>query len=236
MSSSNNAIKAVLFDLDDTLWPIVPAIDRAERILHDWLERHAPAVAREVTIAGMRARRQALMASDPIYQIDLRKLRAAVLHEAFVAHGEDPAGVEHAMAVFSRARNEVELFPDVLPALDRLRDRYALGSVSNGVADLQSIGLAHLFEVSVAAHQLGCAKPDPAIFLRACAALKVAPEHALYVGDDPLLDVQGAQGAGLRAVWLERGLRPGRVLPGHVEPDAVCRDLHELLAWLDGRA
>jgi FMN hydrolase / 5-amino-6-(5-phospho-D-ribitylamino)uracil phosphatase len=226
-------IKAVLFDLDDTLWPIVPAIERAERVLHDWLEQHAPAVAREVSIASMRARRQALMASDPVYQIDLRALRHAALSEAFQHSGEDPALVDAAMAVFSRARNQVELFEDVLPALEVMRHRVALGSVSNGVADLQAIGLDHFFSTSIAAHQFGCAKPDRTIFLAACEALDVAPRETVYVGDDPWLDVAGAQRAGLRAVWLQRGLHPGRSLPAEVRPDTTCTDLHQLNAWLE---
>lgn len=225
-------IKAVLFDLDDTLWPIVPVIERAERILHDWLERHAPEVARAVTIESMRARRQALMKTDPVYQIDLRRLRQAVLTEAFHQHGSNPELVEQAMTVFSRARNEVEPFTDVVPGLSKLQQRFLLGSISNGVADLGEIGLAHFFRTSVAAHQLGLAKPEPEIFLIACEHLQVEPRHAVYVGDDPLLDVQGAQDAGLAAVWLNRGLYGGRPLPDSVQPDAVCADLHELHDWL----
>lgn len=229
---AQNPIKAVLFDLDDTLWPIVPVIERAERILHEWLECHAPEVANAVTIDDMRARRQALMRSDPVYQIDLRRLRHMVLTEAFHRHGGDPRMVEEAMEVFSRARNEVEPFADVVPALSKLQQRFVIGSISNGVADLEEIGLAHFFRVSVAAYQLGLAKPDPAIFLAACSALGVRPDEAIYVGDDPLLDVQGAHGAGLAAVWLNRGLYGGRRLPDHVQPDAVCTDLHELHDWL----
>jgi HAD superfamily hydrolase (TIGR01549 family) len=228
-------IKAVLFDLDDTLWPIMPVIERAEHILHDWLESNAPAVARAVTIESMRARRQALMATDRIYQIDLRRLRHAVLAEAFHDHGEDPALVERAMTVFSNARNEVDPFPDVLPVLSVLQQRFVLGSVSNGVADLQAIGLAHYFHTSVAAHQFGSAKPDADIFLRACAGLQVAPHETVYVGDDPLLDVQGAQRAGLAGVWLNRQLHGERALPAGLQPDAVCADLHELHAWLESR-
>ncbi|HVL75124.1 MAG TPA: HAD family hydrolase [Noviherbaspirillum sp.] len=235
MPPSNTPVKAVLFDLDDTLWPIVPAIERAEALMYDWLERHVPAVAREVTIESMRARRQALMETDPIYQIDLRRLRHAVLAEAFHQHGADPALVEHAMEVFSRARNEVQPFDDVVPVLTRLRQRYILGSVSNGVADLKAIGLAHFFHASVAAYQLGCAKPDPEIFLTACRTLDISPEHAVYVGDDPLLDVKGAQRAGLRAVWLDRALHPRRPVPADLQPDAVCADLHALHAWLESR-
>lgn len=229
-------IKAVLFDLDDTLWPIVPVIQRAETLMYDWLIVHAPAVAERVSIDGMRQRRQELMATDPVYQLDLRALRHAVLTEAFIATGHDTALVEQAMHVFSRARNEVTPFADVLPALSRLRQRVALGSVSNGVADLQAIGLAHFFDASIAAYRFGRAKPDAAIFHAACTALDVRPEEAVYVGDDPLLDVEGAQKAGLRAVWINRPeLEPTRRLPEHVRPDAICATLHELDQWLDGQ-
>lgn len=230
------AIKAVLFDLDDTLWPIVPVIERAENILFAWLAEHAPALTRQFTIESLRARRQALMATDPVYQLDLRRLRHAGLTEAFLSVGEDIALVDQAMAVFSRARNEVTPFDDVLPVLERLRGIVPLGSVSNGVADLEAIGLAHYFRASVAAHRVGRAKPDAAIFHAACHAIGVAPQEAVYVGDDPLLDVQGAQNAGMYAAWINRPeLEPARVLPEHVRPDAICNTLFELEQWIRER-
>jgi len=226
-------IKAVLFDLDDTLWPIVPVIERAENLLYEWLKVHAPPVAQRVTIASMRERRQQLMATDPVYQLDLRELRRAVLIEAFDSTGLDMALVDQAMEVFSRARNEVTPFDDVLPTLARLQESVVLGSVSNGVADLQAIGMAHFFRTSVAAHRFGCAKPDSAIFQAACDALGIAPQEAVYVGDDPLLDVEGAQKAGLLGVWINRReLRPAKVLPGHVRPDVTVSTLYELEQWL----
>jgi putative hydrolase of the HAD superfamily len=224
-------IKAVLFDLDDTLWPIVPVIERAEATLYAWLTRHAPAVAKRFSIDGLRERRKALMATDPLYQLDLRALRHAGLMEAFAAAGEDLAMVDQAMAVFSRARNDVNPFPDVLPSLERLRSRIALGTVSNGVADLEAIGIAHYFQTSVAAHRFGSAKPDPAIFHAACDALCVNPHETAYVGDDPLLDVEGAQKAGMHGVWINRP-EPGRTLPAHVRPDAICTSFNELEQWL----
>lgn len=229
-------IRAVLFDLDDTLWPIVPVIKRAEDLLYAWLAENAPAVAQRVSIESMRARRQELMAVDPVYQLDLRKLRHAVLTEAFLDTGEDLAKVDKAMAVFSRARNEVTPFDDVIPTLESLRGRIAMGSVSNGVADLHAIGMAHYFQASVAAHHFGFAKPDAAIFHAACDALGVAPHEAVYVGDDPLLDVEGAQKAGLQAVWVTRqDISPQRTLPEHVRPELACTNLHELHHWLNER-
>jgi FMN hydrolase / 5-amino-6-(5-phospho-D-ribitylamino)uracil phosphatase len=229
-------IKAVLFDLDDTLWPIVPVIVRAESILFDWMRLHAPAVAQQLSIEGMRKRRLALLAENPQYAIDLHALRHTALREAFASCGEDPSKVDHAMEVFSKARNSVEPFEDVHPTLTRLRGRVALGSVSNGVADLGTIGMAHYFQASIAAHSFGRAKPDPAIFHAACDALGVMPAEAVYIGDDPVLDVEGAQQAGLRAVWMNRSeLQPRRILPDHIEPDAVCTTLYELDEWLAGR-
>ena len=228
-------IKAVLFDLDDTLWPIDPVIRRAEQVLHQWLVENAPAVARRFSVEKMRTRRQELMETDPVYQVDLRALRRAGLMEAFVSTGEDIALVDAAMQVFSRARNEVSPFEDVVPVLSSLQGRVLLGSVSNGVADLDTIGMAHYFERSLAAHRIGFAKPHAAIFHAACDALGVLPWETLYVGDDPMLDVHGAQSAGLRAAWLNRSLLGARTLPEQVRPDVVCASLYELDQWLTGK-
>lgn len=223
------SFKAVLFDLDDTLWPIVPLINHAEKTLYEWMSHQAPAVVRQFTIESLRARRSALMQENPNYQIDLWALRHAGLTEAFIATGENTALVDGAMAVFAKARNEVALFDDVVPALQRLGTRYRLGTISNGFADLQVIGLDHHFHTSIAAHRFGLAKPDRAIFLAACDAMGVAPAEAVYVGDDLALDVVGAQNAGLSAVWVNRF---DRSLPEAIRPDGVCTTLEELEQWL----
>jgi putative hydrolase of the HAD superfamily len=232
---ANPTVKAVLFDLDDTLWSIVPVIERAETVLFDWLSVNAPGVTRLHTVASLRARRLELAPSDPRYRYDMWALRHAGLTEAFRAAGENEDKVLEAMAVFSAERNRVEPFEDVLPALRSIAARMKVGAVTNGPADLEVIGLAPHFHAAVWAHKFGVGKPDPAIFHAACEALEVAPEEAVYVGDDPLLDVDGAQKAGLRAVWLRRAeIAPARACPAHVKPDAVCRTLHELDEWLGG--
>jgi HAD superfamily hydrolase (TIGR01509 family) len=227
--------KAILFDLDDTLWPIAPVIVQAEEALFAWLREHAPGVAERFTIEGLRHARLQLLAEQPALKLDLAKLRRLGLHAAFEAAGEDVDKVELAMTYFSAARNAVVPYDDVLPGLQALRGLQppvAVGSISNGNADLCAIGLSHHFKVSVAAHELGVAKPDAAIFLAACRLLAVAPEEAVYVGDDVLLDVQGAQRAGLRAVWMNR---TGSTL--HLEhdvvPDAIVGDFGGLLDWIE---
>jgi len=223
--------KAIVFDLDDTLWPIAPVILQAEQTLHAWLANNAPRVAQQFTVDALRQARLALLAQKPEFQFDLGALRRAGLIAAFEHAGEDAAKVELAMTEFFAARNAVIPYDDVLPGLMRLKGKALIGSVSNGNADLQTIGLSHHFKVSVAAHQLGCAKPDSAIFHAACQELGVAPEDAVYVGDDILLDVQGAQRAGLRAVWMNR-TGSTKHLEHAVVPDAIVASFDELLDWL----
>lgn len=227
----NPRVRAILFDLDDTLWPIGPVIAQAEITLHAWLATHAPKVAQQFSIDLLRQQRLVLLAQHPAYQCDLGALRRAGLRAAFEAAGEDSAKVGAAMDHFFAARNAVTLYDDVLPALVRLNARMLVGSISNGNADLHAIGLAQHFKVSLAASQVGCAKPDPAIFHAACQALGVAPHEAVYVGDDLLLDVDGAQRAGLRAVWLNRSASTAH-LETAIRPDAICATLDELIDWL----
>lgn len=226
---TSKSVKAVLFDLDDTMWPVMPVIQRAESVLYDWLKMHAPLLPQHYTVAQLRQRRLALMATHPRYQFDLEALRRAALIEAFAEVGENADVVDAAMTIFNAERNRVAFFDDVMPALVRLGRHYRLGTVTNGAANLEAIGIAGHFQASVAAHAFGTAKPDASIFHAGCMALNVAPEEAVYVGDDPLLDVDGAQRAGLRAVWINRA---ERVLPPEVAPDAVCASFDALETWL----
>jgi HAD superfamily hydrolase (TIGR01509 family) len=223
--------KALLFDLDDTLWPIAPVIVAAEASLHEWMRRHAPRVAGRYDSAALREHRMAMLAGDPGLKLDLSLLRRASLLRVFAEAGEDGALVEHAIAHFLAQRNRVSLYDDVLPFLEAVGPHLLLGAVTNGNADLGAIGLAPHFKVMLSAPAFGRAKPDPAIFLAACEALQVAPHDTIYVGDDVLLDVRGAQCAGLRAVWLNRQGSAAH-LEHAVQPDLICENLAQLQAWL----
>jgi len=224
--------KAILFDLDDTLWPIAPVIAEAELTLHAWLTEHAPGVTKNFTIEQLRLHRMELLAARPELHVDLGALRRASLNEVFAHAGEDATNVDGAMRHFFAARNAVKPYDDVLPGLLKLKQQVLLGTISNGNADLEVIGLAHHFKVSLAAADFGKAKPDPGIFRAACTTLGVQPSEAVYVGDDLKLDVEGAQRAGLRAVWLNRTGSDAHLAAG-VQPDAICSSFEELLAWLE---
>jgi len=100
------------------------------------------------------------------------------------------------------------LFDDVLPVLDALGDR-PLGVITNGTdvqqrGKLERMGIADRFEVILTSEVAGLGKPDPRIFVQAAARLNAAPDRCVHVGDDWMRDVEGARGAGFRAVWLDR--------------------------------
>lgn len=225
-------ILALSLDLDDTLWPIAPVIERAERALDAFLHAHCPAVAEAFPVPAMRALRDRVAAEHPELAHDFSAQRRLSLAQAFAACGHaDAALVDAAYDAYFEARNAVEPYPDALPALQRLAARLPLASVSNGNADLERIGLAHHFRARVSAREHGVGKPAPSIFRSACAALEVPPECVLHVGDDPLLDVAGARAAGLRCAWLNRDGRDWD--HDGVVPDLTIPDLAALADWCE---
>jgi FMN hydrolase / 5-amino-6-(5-phospho-D-ribitylamino)uracil phosphatase len=231
-SNHQHSIRALLFDLDDTLWPITPVIVQAEQVLFTWIATHAPRVAASYSIDMMRQQRIQLIQARPELAIDLQALRYQALLDTFLRCGEDPALVTKAMQVFNQARNQVQIFDDVAHCLPRLAKLVKLGSLTNGAADLEAIGLAHHFEISLAAHQIGKAKPDPHVFQQACALLQLEPAHVAYLGDDLRLDVEGAQKAGLTGIWLNRQNQQAPSELRHIQPDVTFTNLHDLVGWL----
>lgn len=198
-------IKAIALDLDDTLWPIWPTIRRAEEALHGWLSQRAPATAGVFADAqALRTIREEVGATRPDLRTDLSALRRESIRLALRRAGDDEALAEPAFEVFFAERQRVEFFDDALPALAQLAARYPLVSLSNGNADLQRVGLSPYFRAAVSAQSAGVAKPDARIFHEAARTVGVASHEVLHVGDDAHLDVVGAVGSGMQAVWVNR--------------------------------
>jgi len=226
-------IKAITFDLDDTLWAITPVIERAEQRVHAWLEQRYPRLAERYDVEAMRALRVEVERRHPHVAHDLGFLRRETFRIAALECGCDERAADGAFALFMEARHDLTPFDDVLPVLADLRRRYRLGALSNGNADLQRLGLDGYFDFALSAQEVGRAKPHPEMFARACTAAGAKSEEVVHVGDHPEHDVLGAAQAGLRTVWVNRDARPWQ---GEGVPDAQIADLFELDAVLDGFA
>jgi FMN hydrolase / 5-amino-6-(5-phospho-D-ribitylamino)uracil phosphatase len=225
-------IDALIFDLDNTLWDVGPVILRAEQLLGEFLARAYPRVLERHTLASMRELRARLAAEHPAMQHDFTWVRLETLRRLARETGYPESMAGEAFEVFYRARNEVVLYDDVLPALSALRRRCRLFAISNGNADLAAIGLKHFFERSLSARDAGVLKPDPLIFRRLLDDARLDAARVAHVGDDPDADVEGARGAGVRPVWLNRS---GAPWPAQSEaPELNIRSLVELDAMLAG--
>lgn len=201
-------IRAICFDLDDTLWDIGPVIARAEQAMHDFLRERYPRVVADMTMENMREARQRVALEHPQMQHDFSFLRKQVLRDYARLAGYQEELAEEAFIVFMQARNQIDLFDDVLPGLELLSGTYRLFTASNGNADLAKIGIAHWFERSVSAREVGALKPDPAIFRKVIEGTDLQMSEVLYIGDDPVLDVRGARDAGMSTAWINRRAEP----------------------------
>jgi putative hydrolase of the HAD superfamily len=223
-------LRALTLDLDDTLWPVWPAITRAEENLHRWLQQHAPRTAARYDLDAMRALRARVAHDNPHLAHDYGAQRRLSLSAALRECDEDPNHVDTAYEIFIAGRNQVDLYPDVELALARLTTRFPIAALTNGNADLKRIGLHSHFVFQLGAREHGRAKPCATIFHAACARLGVEPHQVLHIGDDPDLDVRGAQQAGMKAAWINRNAAAW----SHPQPpDVTATCLSELADWID---
>ena len=198
-------IRAITLDLDDTLWPIWPTIERAEKALATWLGQQAPGAA--AVFADPKARlavREHVVRTQPEIGHDLSALRRESIRLALQRANEDTGLAEPAFEVFFAERMRVDLFDDARPALAFLAARFPVVALSNGNADVGRVGLGEFFVAGLSAREFGVGKPDPRIFHAAAATAGVAADAVLHVGDDAVLDVLGALSADMQTVWVNR--------------------------------
>lgn len=223
-------IRGISIDLDDTLWPIWPTIERAEKALHDWLVHNAPmAAALFSSPTALREIRDYMATSRPELKHDMSALRRESIRLALYRANENPLMADTAFDVFFAERQRVTLFDDAGPALAFLAERYPVVALSNGNADLKVIGIAGHFKAAISAREFGVGKPDPRIFHAAAGAIDLNAEDILHIGDDATLDGLGALNAGMQAAWLNRA---DNMWPHEAQPQVTVGTLAELCEML----
>jgi len=113
-------IRALTLDLDDTLWPIAPTIARAEQVLHQWLSQHAPDTAARFDVLALRARRDEVSRAQPHIAHDFSAVRKESLRLALLDAGDDERLADGAFEAFFAARHELDFYPEVVDALQRI--------------------------------------------------------------------------------------------------------------------
>lgn len=232
-------IRAVLFDVDDTL----VAYSAAERaaIAGHLTDLGIPGDLLPATTAEWHRLQEHHFARYLAGRTDFpgqQRARVAGLLRWLDRPVPDDAGLTAWFAAYRRHhRAALRPYPDVAGCLAALADAgTALGVITNtdaaaGRSKLAHTGLLPAFRCIVGVDSAGRAKPDPAIFRYACARLGLPPHQVAYVGDKPDTDAAAATAAGLLGIWLDRRSAPSagpsadRPLPaGSAAPDDLGSD------------
>lgn len=228
--SLRQQIRLLTIDLDDTLWPCMPTIMRAEKTSYDWLATNKPKITERYSMDDLREKRKQLMQRLPSLRNDLSEARRAHFRELADEMGYSYDWIEEGFTVFHSARQDVAFYADVLPVLSELKNRFTLVALTNGNADITLVGLGSYFDSQVSAADVAAAKPDPAMFIAAMEQFEVGPEQTLHVGDHAIHDVYGSKVAGIRSVWVNRNGNPWNET--EFQADYEVSDLHGLLKLL----
>jgi HAD superfamily hydrolase (TIGR01509 family) len=213
--------RAILFDLDDTLYDLRSYWrGRLHEAIEDVLARY-PHFDRDALV------HQAISEKVYIDKLPAFLRSQGVDDERLIAATHELFGLDW----FAR----LVLFDDAVQTLEALRPRFKLGLVTNGPSrtqrpKIEQFRLIDYLDLLIVSEEVGVAKPDPAIFAIALERLGVAPSEALFVGDSLEFDLRGAAAAGIPFIWMN----PRReILPADAEPPlAVIERLTDLLPLL----
>ena len=225
MTSNLTPFRAVLFDLDNTLYDREAAFGRwADAYLRNTLRltdaeeaRCVRALITEMDADGYGSKAAIFERLHALYPTlpGLPARSVDVFFDEFLAHISPEA--------------ETETLLDALQGADM-----PFGVITNGSArqwrKIESLGLTRRTDCLFVSETFGGKKPARAIFEAAAAHLGVPPARTLFVGDNPTVDVLGAQAAGMKAAWLHRGHPWPEGLTGG--PDYVIGALGELAGIL----
>jgi putative hydrolase of the HAD superfamily len=223
-------VKALSFDLDDTLYDNKPVIAAAEQAMLSTLLKHAPASKGKDSDYWWQHRLK-LAKTEPELRHDIGRWRLlgieAGLLELGVASDEAKAVAQQGYDAFIDARTKISLSTEVNSLLTALAKQYRLIAITNGNACINKMGLGEVFEFSLQAGPDGRMKPYPDMFQLASKRLKLAPSQIMHIGDSHRADVMGGLAAGCQTAWLDHHQQAVNILP-HIR----LTDVQQLVSLL----
>lgn len=216
-------IKALSFDLDDTLYSNHPVMLATYQKMLGFFAEHLPMPA--PTQSGQydhsywfNFRNQAI-ALQPELKHDVTELRRISYRLGLIELGLDQQQAltlaDLALDYFSTERSNFSVPDDIHQFLSQISTRYPIVAISNGNVDTKAIGIDHYFTHIYHANYQDRQKPASDMFKRACNDLAIAPEQLLHVGDCGNADIKGALAFGCQAAWVSKFNvgKPIKILP-----------------------
>jgi putative hydrolase of the HAD superfamily len=131
--------------------------------------------------------------------------------------------------------DSLTLRPYAEKLLKKASETCKLGLISNFTyapvvhASLRQLGISQFFNAAVVSEENGWRKPHKRIFADALERLQVRAEEAVYIGDSPLEDIQGAAAVGIKTVFVQSQFYTLKDLQASgLKPDVIVEDLKEI--------
>lgn len=248
---SSNRIKAVTFDLWDTVFidesdepkrkarGLAPKPIERRNLVESYLKRHQPISREAVDLAYNvtdAAFRTVWYNQNVTWEMPER---LAVLLNGL---GRELPQDEFDELVRQHEEMELEISPDIAAnielALAGLQEKYRLGVISDTIFSpgrvlrgiLEKYDLLKYFDFFVFSDEAGCAKPNPILFEKAAAGLGVELHEIVHIGDRREKDIDGPHAVGAKGIYTtvvkDRGVE-------HCNADAVCTNYLDLVSIVD---
>ncbi|RWR02753.1 flavin mononucleotide phosphatase [[Pantoea] beijingensis] len=218
-------VKAMTFDLDDTLYDNSEVIRRTQQESHAFLQAYHPGL-KDFSVEAYQQLREELCAEEPDIYHDVSEWRRRAVELAMRNVGLTPDEADHGsrkvMENFDYWRSQITITEETHSALAALSERFPLVAITNGNAQPHLFGIDKYFQFILRAGPDGRAKPWQDMYHLASEKLGIPLENILHVGDDLTTDVAGSLRSGMQACWinLQGGslmeINDGRLLP-HLE-------------------
>jgi len=220
-------VKAVLFDLDNTLYDTQQYFIGAFESISKYVSSEYDLPEQKIykTLGKLWQKKTSMY---PYLFNDLLKL--------LQIKQDNPEVIDALVRLFNGYAGNIELYPDVLPTLQELRGRlYKLGIITDGTVERQKrkielLKLEPLFDVIIYTKEIE-SKASPTPFLAALARLNVKAPDAYYIADNPLIDFKGAKEVGIKTIRILRG--EYTKIPRNEYIDFEVEKLEELLEIIE---
>ena len=227
------AVRAISFDLDDTLYDNRPVIEHAEQ----WMVAHMRDRYLETAMydrSWWHRLKLDLQRQQPALVDDVSLCRRVLLQRGLMEGGMAEAiarqEAESVFAQFLEMRSQIAVPDTTRRILSALAQKYPLVVITNGNVLLERLGLEGQFQHVLKAGGGFRMKPAPDLFTDMARRLQLPPQQIQHVGDDVTTDVAGAVHNGYRSAWLNDVGQDWRTL--RILPDVMLTRLEQLLTLL----
>jgi len=221
-------IKAISFDLDDTLYSNQPNMRAASQKMVAYFQNIFNSDKPYDFNYWLPFKKQAI-AQRPALKHDVAEVRVQCYYLGFIEHGysEEEAlkKARDAVDYFVIERSNFSVPEDIHTLLQDLKSKYTLISISNGNVDTKAIGIDKYFDLILHADLNQRQKPSRDMFDIACNTFGLKANEILHVGDCGKADIRGAMLAGLQSAWFPR-YNVGK--PVSILPTIELSDINEL--------